>query len=198
MATFRVSKSTLRFSAMIRPSMPSRCRIEWNSERCVASWLIEPSMYTSEICQRARVFAHAIIETHSLTIRDLMILVLTVISAPYGCSPMTCNCSPGSCRTDRHKSQKCNVRTRQSLVVAELVRALPMTDRRRAGPSTERRTTCQPRAPASHNVRSVRAFDRLSLWSARYRKGCARYPAGSLEAPQEPRRTFPSRAIGQG
>ncbi len=44
LATFRVSKSTLRFNAMIRPSTPSRSRIEWNFERWVASWLIEPSM----------------------------------------------------------------------------------------------------------------------------------------------------------
>ena len=35
LATFRVSRSTLRFNAMIRRSTPSRCRIEWNSELCV-------------------------------------------------------------------------------------------------------------------------------------------------------------------
>jgi hypothetical protein len=35
-ATF-LSKSTLRFKAMTRPSTPSRWRIEWNSERCTAS-----------------------------------------------------------------------------------------------------------------------------------------------------------------
>jgi hypothetical protein len=47
-ATF-LSKSTFRFKAITRPSTPSRCRMEWNSDRCTASWLIEPSRYTSEI-----------------------------------------------------------------------------------------------------------------------------------------------------
>ena len=37
------SKSALRFSAMTRPSTPSRRRTELNSERCTASWLIVPS-----------------------------------------------------------------------------------------------------------------------------------------------------------
>src|SRR5207245_9464145 len=47
-ATLR-SRSTFRFSAITSPSTPSRCRIEWNSERWTASWLIVPSRYTSEI-----------------------------------------------------------------------------------------------------------------------------------------------------
>ena len=37
------SKSTFRFNATTRPSTPSRRRIELNSERCTASWLIVPS-----------------------------------------------------------------------------------------------------------------------------------------------------------
>jgi hypothetical protein len=41
-ATLR-SKSTLRFSAMTKPSTPSRRRTELNSERCTATWLIVPS-----------------------------------------------------------------------------------------------------------------------------------------------------------
>src|SRR5437899_1869499 len=40
LATPRLSKSTLRFSATTRPSTPSRRRIELNSERCTATWLI--------------------------------------------------------------------------------------------------------------------------------------------------------------
>jgi hypothetical protein len=39
----RPNKSTLRFNAMTKPSTPSRRRIEWNSERCTANWLIVPS-----------------------------------------------------------------------------------------------------------------------------------------------------------
>ncbi len=41
-ATLR-SRSTLRFKDNTRPSTPSRRRMELNSERWTASWLIEPS-----------------------------------------------------------------------------------------------------------------------------------------------------------
>src|SRR6516225_5714730 len=43
LATFRVSKSTLRLSAMIRPSMPSFLKMVANSERRVATSLMAPS-----------------------------------------------------------------------------------------------------------------------------------------------------------
>src|SRR4029077_13685683 len=43
LATPRLSKSTLRFNAMTKPSTPSRRSTELNSERCTATWLIVPS-----------------------------------------------------------------------------------------------------------------------------------------------------------
>jgi hypothetical protein len=64
LATFRVSKSTLRFSAKIRPSTPSCWWIEWNSRalrRQLADGAVE--VYIGDL-PGTRVLAYSIIEGH--------------------------------------------------------------------------------------------------------------------------------------